>query len=119
MNETPEMARLGEWIQENFAPAVAAFNDAPYDGRSVHGAMDENGVIRWVPILDRLERRKKETDAQYAARCHRWAMWERQEPRPDHWYTSDTEVAEYRAWAGTTALHERLVDDLMRITEES
>lgn len=63
------------------------------------------------------ERRKKESDAQYATRCHRWKMWKQQEPRPDHSYTDDTEVAEYRAWAGTTKLHDRLVDDLIKIAE--
>lgn len=61
------------------------------------------------------QRRKKESDAQYAARCHRWTVWKAQEPRPDHWYTDDTEVAEYRAWAGTTRLHERIVDELVAL----
>lgn len=63
------------------------------------------------------ERRKKESDAQYAARCHRWRIWRQQEPRPDHWYTDDTEIAEYRAWAGTARLHNRIVDELVMLAE--
>lgn len=62
-------------------------------------------------------RRKRESEAQYTQRCRRWEVWKAQEPRPDHWYTDDTEVAEYRAWAGTTALHERIVDGLLELTE--
>ena len=63
------------------------------------------------------ERRPKETDAKYTERRHRWRMWLAQEPCVNLWSVSETEVAEYRAWAGTTAYHNRVVAELVAIAE--
>lgn len=57
-------------------------------------------------------KRPKETDAAHRARVARWTRWLAQEPRVDHWYTSDTEVAEYRAWADSTHWHNTLIERL-------
>lgn len=54
-------------------------------------------------------RRPRESEADYAARCYRWSCWKRREPLVDLSYTSDTEVAEYRQWAGTKKHHDDLV----------
>lgn len=55
---------------------------------------------------------RKESPAQYRSRCARWRAWARQEPCVDLWSVEDTEVAEYRAWAGTRAAHDRTVEQL-------
>jgi hypothetical protein len=45
----------------------------------------------------------------------RWERWRRAEPLVDLSCVSDTEVAEYRRWAGTTAHHNKVVSDLIKI----
>ena len=62
-------------------------------------------------------RRGKEKDDDYRARCRRWQRWSGQEPNVDLWSISDTEVAEYRAWAGTTKYHARRVEELSKLLE--
>lgn len=65
--------------------------------------------------MNPIEQRKKESIADYHARCARWHRWLAQEPTVDLWLVDDTEVAEYRAWAGTTGLHRRRVEELMEM----
>ena len=60
------------------------------------------------------DRRPRESESDHAARCYRWSSWKRQEPRVDLSYISDTEVAEYRQWAGTKKHHENLVESMTR-----
>ena len=47
-----------------------------------------------------------------------WEAWKRAEPLVDLSYVSDTEVAEYRRWAGTKSYHDRVVWGLLRFAEE-
>lgn len=63
-------------------------------------------------ILPDPPRRGKEKDDDYRSRCARWQKWWQQEPDVDLWSTSDTEVAEYRAWAGTTKYHAQRIKEL-------
>jgi hypothetical protein len=58
------------------------------------------------------DRRSKESDDDYASRCFRWWAWRNQEPLVDLTNVSDTEVAEYRQWAGTKKHHDDLVKEL-------
>jgi len=60
------------------------------------------------------DRRPRESDTEYAKRCYRWSSWKRREPLVDLSYTPDTEVAEYRQWAGTRKHHHDLVATMIR-----
>lgn len=46
-----------------------------------------------------------------------WEAWKRAEPLVDLSYISDTEVAEYRRWAGTAGWHNRTVEELISFAE--
>ena len=48
-----------------------------------------------------------------------WHRWKQQEPLVDFMCVSDTEVAEYRAWAGTKGWHDRTVEELIALTEKA
>mgnify|MGYP006934750851 CR=1 FL=1 len=50
-----------------------------------------------------------------ATKAQRWAIWKSQEPLVDLMGVSETEVAEYRKWAGTTGWHDRIVDELVEL----
>lgn len=60
------------------------------------------------------QRRPRESEADYRSRCHRWRSWKAKEPLVDLSYVSDTEVAEYRQWAGTKGHHDGLVESMVR-----
>lgn len=62
--------------------------------------------------------RPRESDSDYIARCHRWRSWLVQEPLVDLSSVSDTEVAEYRQWAGTKKAHDDLVKSLVEHFKE-
>ena len=57
----------------------------------------------------------RETKEKYVARCSRWQAWFRQEPLVDLYYVEETEIQEYRAWAGTRKWHDQMVKELMEI----
>lgn len=63
-------------------------------------------------------RRPREADHEYVSRCSRWKSWRDREPLVDLWNVSDTEVAEYRQWAGTKGHHDGLVDRMVRDFKE-
>lgn len=63
-------------------------------------------------------RRKLEPEGDYISRKVRWTNWFRREPCVDLSYISDTEVAEYRAWAGTKKYHDDWVRDVCRSFEK-
>lgn len=48
-----------------------------------------------------------------------WHRWKQQEPLVDFMCVSDTEIAEYRAWAGTKGWHDRTVEELIALTEST
>ena len=56
-----------------------------------------------------------ETKEKYASRCSRWQTWARQEPLVDLYYVEETEIQEYRAWAGSRKWHDQIVQELMEI----
>lgn len=56
-----------------------------------------------------------ETSKNYVARRTRWQAWARQEPLVDLCCVSETEVSEYRTWAGTKAFHDQIVKELMEM----
>jgi hypothetical protein len=64
-------------------------------------------------------RRPRESDTDYAQRINRWRIWKEQEPLTDLFLATDTEAAEYRAWAGTRAHHDRTVRELIQMTKET
>lgn len=63
-------------------------------------------------------RRPRESEADYESRGYRWKCWKTQEPLVDLSYVSDTEVAEYRQWAGTKKHHDDLVASMVRDFKE-
>lgn len=63
-------------------------------------------------------KRPNESSKNYVARRTRWQAWSRQEPLVDLYYVEETEIQEYRTWAGTKAFHDKMVQELMEIAND-
>ena len=50
-----------------------------------------------------------------ATKAQRWEAWKAQEPLVDLSIVEETEVQEYRQWAGTRGWHDRMVEDLIEL----
>lgn len=50
-------------------------------------------------------------------KLQRWAFWKSHEPLVDLSYVEETEVQEYRKWAGTKGWHDRIVEELMEVAK--
>lgn len=59
-----------------------------------------------------------ETSKNYFTRRTRWQNWLSQEPLVDLYYIEETEIQEYRTWAGTKKWHDQIVKELMELTNE-